>query len=310
MNRRSLEQRAVLSFSLFCAGCVGMGQAVGPGAFAPITVKPTERASPHFVRGGKPFCFAGTNNYYLMYKDEAAVVDVLDAAVEMNLKVIRTWAFLDRGSLDGSVRDIHGDGHKDGVYFQYWDPAANAPAYNDGKDGLFRLDFILHEARKRDLLVLLVLTNNWRDFGGMDQYLTWYGLSQHHLFYTEPRVKAAYKAWVSYLISRTNSIDGTPYQSDEAIFAWELANEPRTINYKGFDSQAGWDDSTIARWAEEMASHIQALDPHHLVSVGDEGFLSGKPGVFGYDAPFGVDSEKLTVLPSVDFGTYHLYPLL
>lgn len=273
-----------------------------------LQVERTREPSPYFVKAGAPFCFAGANNYYLMYKSEQALLDVLDVAVKMKLRVLRMWAFLDRGSLDGAVPNIREPGHQEGVYFQYWDPVAGRPAYNDGPNGLERLDRVLHEARTRGLSLMLVLTNNWRDFGGMDQYLRWYGLSQHHQFYTDDRVRQAFKDWIAHLAQRTNSIDGTRYSEDPAIFAWELANEPRTQNHESYDSADGWDQTTILRWADEMSAHLESLDPNHMVAVGDEGFLNGGRNHWTYEAPYGVDSEALLRLPHVDFGTYHLYP--
>ena len=263
---------------------------------------------PLFVVNGSPFCFQGANNYYLHYKSRAAVTAVLDAARAMSLPVVRSWAFLDRGALDGSVANAKDSGEKEGVYFQYWDVEKNRPAYNDGPTGLEKLDVLLHEARARDLRLILVLTNNWRDFGGIDQYLIWYGLTKHYEFYTDPRVRSAYKDWVAHLINRVNSVDGVPYKEDPAIFSWELANEPRAGNFESFDSPLGWNDNTIATWAAEMSAFIKTLDHNHMVSVGDEGFLPGS----GTDPVFplgpGIDGEALSAIPTVDFGTYHLYP--
>lgn len=275
---------------------------------SPVVVVPTDVPQPYFVLEGEPFCFAGANNYYLMYKSESAVLDVLDAAVDMNARVMRTWAFLDRGSLDGRVANIRDPGHQDGVYFQYWDRATGKPAYNDGPNGLQRLDFVLHQARKRGLKLILTMTNGWRDFGGMDQYLTWYGLDAHHAFYTDQRVRKAYKDWVHHLVTRVNSLDGVPYAEDPAIFAWELANEPRTVISESFDRVQGWDKSTLTRWADEMSTYVRSLDKNHMIAVGDEGFLAGGGKGWAYEAPYGVDTEALTSLRNVDFGTYHLYP--
>src|SRR5690606_19425843 len=176
---------------------------------------------------------------------------------------------------------------------------AKKPAYNDGADGLQKLDFVLSEARKRGLTLTLVLTNNWRDFGGMDQYLTWYGLDHHYQFYTDARVKQAYKDWVTHIVGRVNSIDGTPYKDDPAIFAWELANEPRTINYENMDSPSGWDHETITNWAREMSAHVKSLDQNHMVAVGDEGFLNGGRNDWTYEASFGIDNERLSALPDI-----------
>lgn len=276
--------------------------------FSPAEIPKTTNASPYFVLDGTPFCFAGANNYYLTYQSEEAVVDVLEAASEMKLSVMRTWGFLDRGSLDGSVRNIHEPGHKDGIYLQYWDTETNRPAYNDGPDGLAKLDFALHHARRLHIKLLITLTNSWRDFGGMDQYLVWYGLDKHHEFYTDARVRRAYKDWVSHLLNHVNSIDGIAYKDDPTIFAWELANEPRTVINKDFDSSTGWDATTITAWAKEMAAHVKSIDSNHLLAVGDEGFFNGGGTHWTYKAEGGVDHEALTAIPDIDFGTYHLYP--
>lgn len=268
----------------------------------------TETAA-NFILQGKPFCFLGTNNYYLSYKSKRMVDDIFASAARLNLEVIRTWGFIDRGSLDGSVRSVSSsEGTQDGVYFQYWDSERGAPAYNDGPDGLQRLDYVLHRARQSGRRVLLVLTNNWRDFGGMDQYLEWYELDEHHRFFTDPRIRKAYKDWVLHLVERVNTIDGTPYKEDPAIFAWELANEPRTTNGSSFDSQDGWDETTITAWAAEMAAFLKSIDPNHMVSVGDEGFLSRGRDHWAYEAANGVDHEALLGIPEIDFGTFHLYP--
>jgi len=107
----------------------------------------------------------------------------------MGVKVVRLWGFIDRGSLDGSVPSVDGDGSKDGHYFQAWDPAQHHAVYNDGPSGLQSLDYALAKASSLQLKVVLVLTNNWREFGGMDQYLAWYGLSAHQDFYNGPRAQ-------------------------------------------------------------------------------------------------------------------------
>jgi len=315
--REPLVALGLLACALGCAPKSGQpaktaqNGAQAPGGSesqAPLEVVRTTEPSPYFVKDGAPFCFVGTNNYYLTYKSKEAVRDLLDTAARMKLGVVRLWAFLDRGSLDGTVPSIHDSSVNTGVYFQYWDPALGRPTYNDGADGLEHLDWVVHEARQRGLLLTLVLTNNWRDFGGMDQYLRWYGLEKHHEFYSDERVRHAFKGWITHLVTRTNTIDGTRYVDDPAIFAWELANEPRTINYEGYDAADGWDAVTITRWADEMSAFVKSLDPNHMVSVGDEGFLNGGQSSWAYEAPYGVDTEAFARLPHVDFATYHLYP--
>jgi endo-1,4-beta-mannosidase len=270
-------------------------------------VEESDQPSATFLLNGEPFCFAGTNNYYLTYKSHKMVDDVLETTKSLGLKVIRIWGYLDRGSLDGNVRNVDGAGEKGGVYFQYWDPARKQPAYNDGATGLEHLDYVLDKAKALDLKVLLVLTNNWKDFGGMDQYLVWYGLNEHQLFYTDPAVVKAYKDWIAHLINRKNSINGTLYRNDPTIFAWELANEPRCTNAGQFDHAGACKAPMLVHWADETSAFIKSLDPNHLVAVGDEGFFANGSSSH-YDGADGVDHAALLAVPHIDFGTYHLYP--
>jgi mannan endo-1,4-beta-mannosidase len=271
------------------------------------SVSPSQLPMATFVLDGQPFCFAGTNNYYLTYKSHRMTDDVLESAKRMGLAVIRIWANIDRGSLDGTVRSVDGAGNKDGVYFQYWDTAAKRPAFNDGASGLEHLDYVLHEARKLGLKVMLVLTNNWKEFGGMDQYVVWFGLKQHHAFYTDPSARQAYKAWAAHLALRRNSMSGVLYRDDPTIFSWELANEPRCWNGGDFDDRPACSVKPVVSWAEEMSSAIKSLDPNHLVSIGDEGFFARAAG-WGYDGSDGIDHDALIALSHIDFGTFHLYP--
>lgn len=282
-----------------------------------LTVEPTETPSAVFLQGGKPFCFAGSNNYYLTFKDRAMVDDVFTQAKAMGLKVLRTWAFVDRGSIDDSVpstdrNEYEPYGTKQGVYFQYWDTATKSVAYNEGSakdDGLGRLDYVLAKAKENDIKMVLVLTNNWKEFGGMDQYLKWFDLHYHHEFYTDARPRQAYKNYAAHLINRVNTITKVAYKDDPSIFAWELANEPRCRNFGQYDRIQDCKADTITSWVKEMSSHIKSLDPNHMVSVGDEGFFN-RPGQSAeqYNGKDGADHEAFLGLASIDFGTFHLYP--
>lgn len=262
----------------------------------------------NFELDGNTFCYAGANNYYLIYKPKEMVDHVFESAKAMNLSVLRMWGFIDIGALDGSVKNVDplGDGKKDGVYFQRWDPKLKRVIRNEGPDGLPHLDYALAKAAEAGVKVILVLTNNWHDFGGIDQYVAWFGRSKHHEFYTAPEIKDAYKDWVHSLVTRKNTVNGRLYRDDPTIFSWELANEPRC---KGTGPGAeGWTNQTLVSWADEMSTYIKSLDPNHMVSVGDEGFLNRGGQHWTYQAYDGVDHEALTRLPNVDFGTFHMYP--
>ena len=50
-----------------------------------------------FLLDGSTFYYAGTNNYYLNFKPQYEVDQVMEDAAAMGLKVIRTWGNLDAG---------------------------------------------------------------------------------------------------------------------------------------------------------------------------------------------------------------------
>ena len=248
-----------------------------------------------FTNGDEAYSFAGANTYYLIYKSKFMVDAALDAAQAIGLRVIRTWAFLDIASLDGSVPP----GPKEGVYFQYWDPQLAAPAYNDGPTGLERLDYAIYAAGQRGLKMILPLVNNWKDFGGIDQYAAWFGLASHNDFFSHPNARQAYRNWVSHLLNRVNTYSNVAYRDDETILAWELTNEAR----------CNGDPATLLNWVAEMSAHVKQVDPNHLVTVGDEGFFrrDGSPD-WVYDGSQGADFEAFLAVPTIDFGSFHLYP--
>jgi len=292
----SVQARRVTGAALgafFCFGCVAAPRGSRSALDAAVN------APPSFEVDGAPLCFVGANNYYLSYKPRRMVDDVLAAARDLGVKVVRLWAFIDRGSLDGQVKNVDGEGSKDGVYFQAWDPSAHHAVYNDGENGIARLDYAVSRAGELGLKVVLVLTNNWQEFGGMDQYLAWYGLGDHREFYRDAAVKQAYRDWAFHLVTRVNPITHRSYRDEPAIFAWELGNEPRAD---------GFPPTVLTAWADEMSGYLKSLDPNHLVAVGDEGFLTGGGEHWTYRGRNGVDHRALIGLSAVDYGTFHMYP--
>ena len=55
----------------------------------------------HFMLQGKPYFVAGVNNHYLTYGKPSEVIGVLDDAVAIKAKVIRTFLQPVIGSVDG-----------------------------------------------------------------------------------------------------------------------------------------------------------------------------------------------------------------
>lgn len=224
--------------------------------------------------------FAGTNAYWLTTLTSDTDVDTaMSAIAKAGLTHVRTWAFNDATSCSG-------------VYFQCW--SSGSPVINTGTDGLQRLDAVVTAAEKYGLKLIMPLTNQWTDYGGMDMYVSQLtGGSTHSDFYTNDKVMSAYKNYVKTVVTR--------YKSSSAVLAWELANEPRCTSCE---------TSVITNWATTMSAYIKSLDSSKLVGMGDEGFMNNgsSASTYPYQGKEGVDFAANLKISSIDFGTLHLYP--
>ena len=275
-----------------------------------------------FMVDGSTFYYAGTNNYYVNFKPQYDVDQVMEDASAMGLKVIRTWGHLDAGVITDEVNDKgytvftdneDGTGEKEGVYYQYFDKDLGRPVVNEGKNGLQKLDYVLYKAEQEGLRVLITFTNNWEAFGGMGQYVKWAQLAGenvtgHDDFYTNETIKGWYKDYINTLLNHENVYTGEKYKDDPNVFSWELANEPRC------ESDAGCEKNIVANWAAEMAEYVKSIDSNHMLAVGDEGFYNYGYNDFPegdhkyvYHGSSGMDWLSLIDIPNIDYGTIHVY---
>jgi mannan endo-1,4-beta-mannosidase len=249
---------------------------------------------------GQPFRFVGVNAYYLHeeatreLQGRAAAQGRLDEvfarAADMGATVVRTWAF--------------NDDPESGTVIQ------PAPLVYESI-GLEGLDRVIASARAHGIRLVLPLANYWADYGGVQQYLRWHGLppGQPQRFFTDPEVRAHFRAHITELLSRRNSVTGVLYRDDPTILAWELMNEPRGI---GLDREG----LELSRWIAEMARTVRKVDPNHLVGTGEEGFDSvgslSEPywrrlGARELVAPT-AGTDFLADTAAVDFASVHVYP--
>ncbi|KAK0636977.1 glycoside hydrolase superfamily [Bombardia bombarda] len=256
---------------------LGLTQAL-PLAAAAATSNPSANGT-RFVIDGETGYFAGTNSYWIGFLTNNKDVDtVLDHIQTSGLKILRVWGFNDvtRKPAAGTV------------WFQLL--SASGSQINTGTDGLQRLDYLVQASEKRGIKLLINFVNNWSDYGGMPAYVTAFG-GKAEGWYTNAKAQAQYKKYIAAVVGR--------YVNSPAVFAWELANEPRC---------KGCSTDVIYKWATETSAYIRSLDPGHMITLGDEGF--GLPGgsSYPYQTSEGVDFVKNLGIKDLDFGTFHLYP--
>lgn len=241
----------------------------------------------HFSVNGNPLFVNGFNSYWLMTMaadptQRNKVTSAFEQAAASRLNVARTWAFN-----DGQYEALQ---TSPGVYDEHVFQA---------------LDFVISEAKKYGLRLILSLANNYADFGGKAQYVQWarnagQSLNSEDDFFTNPTVKGYYKNHIKTVLTRVNSITGVAYKDDPTIFSWELMNEPRCPS-----DPSG---RTIQGWIEEMASHVKSIDTNHLLEAGLEGFYGesikeNNPGFY-----VGTNFITNNQIKGIDFATIHCYP--
>lgn len=254
-----------------------------------------ERNGTKFMIDERAFYVNGWNSYWLM--DQAVeefsrprVKKMFQIAEKMGLTVCRTWAFNDG--------------------------ANNALQVSLGRfdERVFKaLDYVIVDARKHGIRLLLSLVNNLKHYGGKAQYVKWaweegIGLSlSNDSFFFDPTIRSYFKTYLKTVLTRKNHLTGIEYRDDPTIFAWELMNEPQCI------SDASGD--TLQDWIEEMATYVKSVDKKHLLTIGVEGFygptsppekLSVNPG--DWYSKIGSDFIRNSKISTIDFASMHIYP--
>ncbi|MER8887369.1 cellulase family glycosylhydrolase [Mesorhizobium sp. M0590] len=278
--------RRVLVLALLCVpAAVSAADNLAPASF--IKTSGTE-----FKVDGRPFFLTGVNSFSVTFGSKDEVIRLFDDAVAMGANVVRIILQPVIGSRDGSTTTIWNwrleadasDLAVRGMYLLSWDPRENRMAINDGANGMQKIDFLIAEAGKRHLRLIIAFLDFWAYTGGVQQMRAWYGSrDESTFFFNDPRTKRDYRTWVRHVVRRVNPLTGLAYRDDPTIMAWELMNEGNARP-----------EALRLAWTAEMSAYVKSLDSNHLVS-------SGHANV----------SEKLSdlMIPTLDFGTWHGYPL-
>jgi mannan endo-1,4-beta-mannosidase len=251
-----------------------------------------------FLSGGTEFNFLGFNAYYLFteaaYGRKYVTDEVFDAANEIGVKVVRTWAFYESDKMNAAV-------------IRYG-------PYNYNENALQALDYVVAKAKEKNIKLILTLCNNHPDYGGVKQYLTW-GRNhlnrefRHNSFFTDDTLKSWYKEYMSMILNRINIYTNTAYKDEIAIFSFELINEGAVVSE---------DVNIINRWYSEMAEYFKSIDRNHLLSTGEAGedddmsaysdinlFYNSR--YFLFNGIKGTSYSENLSLPDIDYGSFHLY---
>ena len=196
-----------LSFLLVCAMVVSALTTVFPLQVeaASETTGFVKAEGTKFTLDGSDFYYAGTNNYYINFKPAEDVDEVMKDAQDMGITVIRTWGHLDVGTMTDGVDaedncpvftgSVDRKGQREVEYYQYWDADLGKPVVNHGEDGLQKLDYVIAQAEKHNIKLILTLTNYWDPFGGMGQYCKWAGTNNVEDFYSNETIKGWFKPY-------------------------------------------------------------------------------------------------------------------
>ena len=292
-----IDRRRVLltGVAASLAACAKLETAPPPGGFV-------ARSGTGFVHDGQPHRIVGANMWYAAwlgadaeYGDRARLGRELDRLKALGIGNLRIMASAEEGPLKNSIKP--GFTHADG---------SPNPA-------LFRgLDYALAEIARRGMTAALVLSNFWEWSGGF-QTLLWRATGQFMdmgdpaypwpqfadataAFYANSQARKLYDDHLERVVTRTNTMTGQTYASDPAIFAWQLANEPRP---GGSDAAIAHNAEAYYGWIDTTAARLRQLDPNHLVSLGQEGTQGCN----------GQEPVVLRAHRNIDYLTAHIWPL-
>jgi hypothetical protein len=132
----------------------------------------------------------------------------------------------------------------------------NTPTYvlapNTFSEESFKtMDLVLALANEYNIRIIFSLLNNWQWMGGRPQYAHFRGKTAE-AFWTDRQLIDDFKATISHVVNRKNTINGIQYKDDKAIMCWETGNEL----------------TCPMEWTIEICRYIKSIDNNHLILDG------------------------------------------
>ncbi len=245
----------------------------------PVEMSQVKIDGTNFVRGNETFKFIGANAAPLIWWDDQSIDRSMKTAKESGISVLRIY--LPGHLLEGSKGRAWGLAGKDfekkpiGFYNEYY---------------FKRLDSILDIASKNNVYLIVTL----RDYQWWsDPY--WNTSAGKNGMFTDPELIEAFKNYITYTLTRKNTINGKIYKDDPTILAWNIINEPPY-----WESMFEKLKYILRDWFSTITAHIHSLDSNHPVTVG----LT--LGDLMWDE-YGTHYEILNAT-GIDFFSFHFFP--
>jgi mannan endo-1,4-beta-mannosidase len=256
----------------------------------------------HFTLDSIPWYVCGTNLWYGANigrpsnpQGRARLVRELDRLEKLGINNLRVLGASEECAVASTLR-----------------PAITRSPGEYDEDVLLGLDFLIQEAGKRHMKVVVFLNNYWDWSGGMPQYLSWAtgkpakGLADlpwkewnrlQSTFYTNDAAQAMFRRYIAMILVRRNTLTDLRYCDDPTIMTWELANEPRP-GERDEDNPVVF--ATFLRWVEATSAYIHSLDPNHLVTTGSEGTQGSLYSIDNF--------RREHAVRSIDYVVFHMWP--
>ena len=250
------------------------------------------RGSALTVDGQAEWKYIGANVHWLLVEAAGGQLDhvrrILDDCQQLGLTVVRTWAFSEEGDVVMHPRPGVTNDHV-----------------------LRALDFVIYEAGKRGLRLVLPLLNYWNEAGGLrslqQQCLSdasenggssyaraWQPTGDEcPRFFSEPNCVALYIERVGELTHRQNHLTGLRYKDDPTIAVWELCNECRCRTPE-LPTRSTPSELPLHVWVKTVAPMVKRLAPHQLVAQGGPGFYFGQATSSAHDPDGGLGRAEAT----------------
>lgn len=185
--------------------------------------------------------------------------DAFQALKQMGATATRTYVLSVKKQTDypGMIRHVEGPGQ-----------------FNE--DAFKTLDRALALANEYGIRLIIPFVDQYEWWGGIGEYAAFRGKNKDD-FWTDPQIIADFKATISYVLNRVNTITGVPYKNDKAILAWETGNELTPSS---------------STWTSDIATFIKSMDANHLI----------------VDGKYGIDESSLAASSPIDIVSNHYYP--